>query len=125
MFSSCHFQLKSLRRHTVNCTGVEAIIVQNIVTYLSGRLQSASETFSKEQSKYMKSKRSFNILKWNFCILMHNLHIVEKREINSLSSCITKQIFREINSFVTSLVKTLLSRFFLKSTIFPSNYRVY
>ena len=40
----------------MNCSGVEAIIVQNILTYLSGRLQSATEVFRKDQDSYMKSK---------------------------------------------------------------------
>ena len=55
MFSQVHFQLKSIKRHTLHFTGIEAILIHNIVSYLSNRMCQMTEMFQKQQGDYMKS----------------------------------------------------------------------
>ena len=55
MFSQVHFQLKSIKRHTLHFTGIEAILIHNIVSYLSNRMSHMTEMFQKQQGDYMKS----------------------------------------------------------------------
>ena len=57
MFAECHHQIKSIRRNTLyNTSGNEEIIVQNLISYLSGRLQDITTTFRRSQNDYLKSK---------------------------------------------------------------------
>jgi hypothetical protein len=58
MFSTCHQQIKSIRRSTSNCTGPESLITQNLVNYFANRLQETSEVFGKSQNSYLNSKQS-------------------------------------------------------------------
>ena len=58
MFSQVHFQLKSIKRHTLHFTGIEAILIHNIVSYLSNRMCQMTEMFQKQQGDYMKSSYS-------------------------------------------------------------------
>merc|ERR1719483_1393763 len=56
MFAECHHQIKSIRRNTLyNTSGNEEIIVQNLISYLSGRLQDITTTFRCSQNDYLKS----------------------------------------------------------------------
>jgi len=56
MFAECHHQIKSIRRNTLyNTSGNEEIIVQNLISYLSGRLQDITTTFRRSQNDYLKS----------------------------------------------------------------------
>ena len=60
MFAECHHQIKSIRRNTLyNTSGNEEIIVQNLISYLSGRLQDITTTFRRSQNDYLKSKSWF------------------------------------------------------------------
>ena len=57
MFAECHHQIKSIRRNTLHSTtGTEEIIVQNLISYLSGRLQELTTTFRQSQNDYLKRK---------------------------------------------------------------------
>ena len=56
MFSSCHQQIKSIRRSTLSCVGPESLITQNLVNYFANRLQATSEVFGKSQNSYLNSK---------------------------------------------------------------------
>ena len=68
MFAECHHQIKSIRRNTLyNTSGNEEIIVQNLISYLSGRLQDITTTFRRSQNDYLKSKSWFffiDLLLW-------------------------------------------------------------
>ena len=57
VFSECHNQLKAIRRSTLSLTGCEAIITQNLISFLSGRLQDVTSAFRKSQNEYLASKR--------------------------------------------------------------------
>ena len=55
MFEECHHQIKSIKRNTLyTATGVEEIIVQNLITYLSGNLQDLTSSFGRSQNDYLK-----------------------------------------------------------------------
>ena len=56
MFSECHNQVKSIRRSTCHFAGAEAIITQNLLAFLSGRLQDITSDFRKSQNEYLSSK---------------------------------------------------------------------
>ena len=57
MFEECHHQIKSIRRNTLyTATGVEEIIVKNLITYLSGYLQDLTSNFGQSQNEYLKRK---------------------------------------------------------------------
>jgi len=58
MFSQVHFQLKSIKRHTLHFTGIEAILIHNIVSYLSNRMSHMTEMFQKQQGDYMKKLKT-------------------------------------------------------------------
>jgi len=56
VFSECHHQIKSIRRNTLHTTtGNEEIVVQNLISHLSGRLQETTTRFRQSQNDYLKS----------------------------------------------------------------------
>jgi len=59
MFSSCHHQVKSIRKAFLTSTeGVEGVLANNVSTYLVSRLQDATQAFSQSQSDYVKRVKS-------------------------------------------------------------------
>jgi len=128
MFSECHHQIKSIRRNTLHSiNGTEEIIVQNLISYLSGRLQDLTSTFRQSQNDYLKhlqareekSAQFFDLdevdpmtealdKQWsdqNQMLLQDNTRFVKQREqeINEIVQSIgnLNLIFKELAQMVT------------------------
>lgn len=130
MFEECHHQIKSIRRNTLyTATGVEEIIVKNLITYLSGYLQDLTSNFGQSQNEYLKhlsarEKKSAQFFdldedvtdpltealdqKWsdqNQMLLQDNTRFVQLREqeINEIVQSIghLNVIFKELAQMVT------------------------
>ena len=81
MFSECHNQLKAIRRSTLSLTGCESIITQNLIAFLSGRLQDVTSDFRKSQNEYLASKIDIS---WIFFLNNHDCDLeIKAREAKS------------------------------------------
>ncbi|WBW73450.1 SNARE Tlg2 [Schizosaccharomyces osmophilus] len=59
-FQRCQRTLQNTKRQTNNLKGSEALVAQNLLANLAGRIQTESAQFRKKQSNYLKKLRGLN-----------------------------------------------------------------
>jgi len=90
MFSECHNQLKSIRRSTLSLGGCEAIITQNLIAFLSGRLQETTSQFRKSQNEYLSKIKARED---------KSAHFFEVEEVDPLTEALDRRLNQQAQMF--------------------------